>query len=79
MIRAGGALMYDNPNFFTSQRNQQNPPFATAVTNVQTSVVGACSLRRSRGQSGAFTTNPFPQPAVPRHLRLCSSLSRSTS
>ena len=37
VFRAGGALMFDNPNFFTSQRNQQNPPFATAVTNTQTS------------------------------------------
>jgi Carboxypeptidase regulatory-like domain len=28
VIRVGAALMYDNPNFFTAQRNQQNPPFA---------------------------------------------------
>ena len=32
VIRVGGALMYDNPNFFTGQRNQQNPPFATAIS-----------------------------------------------
>jgi Carboxypeptidase regulatory-like domain len=64
VIRAGGALMYDNPNFFTSQRNQQNPPFATAVTNTQTSSSGPV-LFSSPWSTGAFTTSPFPQPAVP--------------
>ena len=64
VIRAGGALMYDNPNFFTSQRNQQNPPFATAVTNVQTSSSGPIPFA-APWSTGAFTTNPFPQPAVP--------------
>lgn len=64
VIRAGGALMYDNPNFFTSQRNQQNPPFATAVTNVQTSSSGPVPFA-APWSTGAFTTNPFPQPAVP--------------
>lgn len=64
VIRAGAALMYDNPNFFTSQRNQQNPPFATAVTNVQTSSSGPIPFA-APWSTGAFTTNPFPQPAVP--------------
>ena len=64
VIRAGGALMWDNPNFFTSQRNQQNPPFATAVTNVQTSSSGPIPFA-APWSTGAFTTSPFPQPAVP--------------
>jgi len=64
VVRAGGALMFDNPNFFTSQRNQQNPPFATAVTNVQTSSSAPVPFA-APWSVGAFTTNPFPQPAVP--------------
>jgi hypothetical protein len=64
VIRAGAAIMYDNPNFFTSQRNQQNPPFATAVTNVQTSTSGPVPFA-APWSTGAFTTSPFPQPAVP--------------
>lgn len=64
VIRGGGALMFDNPNFFTAQRNQQNPPFATAVTNTQVSSSGPV-LFSSPWSQGAFTTSPFPQPAVP--------------
>lgn len=64
VIRAGGALMYDNPNFFTAQRNQQNPPFATAVN--QTQALGGPPISFSNPwANGAFTTSPFPQPAVP--------------
>jgi hypothetical protein len=64
VIRAGGALMYDNPAFFTSQRNQQNPPFATAVT--QTQVKGQPPISFSNPwANGAFTSSPFPQPAIP--------------
>ena len=64
VIRAGGALMFDNPAFFTSQRNQQNPPFATAVTNTQTSGSGPVLFSDPWSQ-GAITSSPFPQPAVP--------------
>jgi hypothetical protein len=64
VIRAGGALMFDNPNFFTSQRNQQNPPFATAVTNIQTSSTGPVLFSAPWSQ-GSITTSPFPQPQVP--------------
>ncbi|MGD0295270.1 MAG: carboxypeptidase regulatory-like domain-containing protein [Terracidiphilus sp.] len=64
VVRAGGALMFDNPNFFTSQRNQQNPPFATAVT--QTQATGQPPINFSNPwANGAFTSSPFPQPAVP--------------
>ncbi|HTZ73016.1 MAG TPA: carboxypeptidase-like regulatory domain-containing protein [Candidatus Aquilonibacter sp.] len=30
VFRAGFQFAYDQPNYFTSQRNQQNPPYATA-------------------------------------------------
>jgi hypothetical protein len=63
-IRAGIALMYDNPNFFTSQRNQQNPPYATAVSNTQTSSSGPVLFSAPWSQ-GQYTTSPFPQPQVP--------------
>lgn len=64
VIRAGGALMFDNPNFFTGQRNQQNPPYATAIAQTQTSSSGPISFA-SPWSAGSITTSPFPQPAVP--------------
>jgi hypothetical protein len=64
VIRAGAELAYDKPNFFTGQRNQQNPPFASAISNAQTS--GSAPLSFSAPWSvGAITTDPFPQPQVP--------------
>jgi hypothetical protein len=64
VFRAGAALMFDNPNFFTSQRNQQNPPFATAVTNTQTSSSAPVPFA-APWSVGTFTTSPFPQPQIP--------------
>ncbi|MGA8108619.1 MAG: carboxypeptidase regulatory-like domain-containing protein, partial [Acidobacteriaceae bacterium] len=64
VIRAGAELAYDNPNFFTGQRNQQNPPFATAISNSQTSSTGPLSFS-SPWSVGAITSSPFPQPSVP--------------
>ena len=64
VIRAGAALMYDNPNFFTAQRNQQNPPFATAISNTQSSGSGPVIFSEP-WSSGSVTTNPFPQPVIP--------------
>ena len=64
VFRIGGALMFDNPNFFTGQRNQQNPPFATAVTNTQTSSSGPIPFA-APWSVGSTTPSPFPQPAVP--------------
>ncbi|HEX4308504.1 MAG TPA: carboxypeptidase-like regulatory domain-containing protein [Acidobacteriaceae bacterium] len=64
VIRAGAELAYDKPNFFTGQRTQQNPPFATAISNLQTS--GSAPLSFSAPWSvGSITTNPFPQPLIP--------------
>ena len=64
VFRTGLALMFDNPNFFTSQRNQQNPPFATAVSNTQTSSSGPIPFA-APWSVGAITTSPFPQPQIP--------------
>lgn len=64
VIRVGAALMFDNPNFFTSQRNQQNPPYATAISNTQTSTSGPLSFD-APWSVGQYTTSPFPQPTIP--------------
>lgn len=64
VLRAGAELAYDNPNFFTAQRNQQNPPFATAISQTQTSSSGPISFS-SPWSVGSVTTSPFPQPSVP--------------
>ena len=64
ILRAGAAMMYDNPNFFTAQRNQQNPPFATAISNTQTSGSGPV-IFSAPWSVGSITSDPFPQPVVP--------------
>jgi hypothetical protein len=64
VIRAGAELAYDKPNFFTGQRTQQNPPFATAISEVQTSSTGPVSFS-APWSVGSITTNPFPQPQIP--------------
>ena len=64
VIRAGGELAFDQPNFFTGQRAQQNPPYATAISNTQTS--GSAPMTFGAPWSvGQFTTSPFPQPVIP--------------
>jgi len=64
VIRAGAELAYDMVNFFTSQRNQQNPPFATAIKQTLTSSSGPINFS-APWSAGTVTTNPFPQPAIP--------------
>jgi hypothetical protein len=62
VLRAGGALIYDEPNFFTAQRNQQNPPFATAASTIPTTTPLDFADPWS---SGSAPGNPFPQPEIP--------------
>jgi hypothetical protein len=64
VFRGGAEMIYDEVNFFTGQRTQQNPPFATAISQVQTSTSGPVLLAAPWSQ-GTITTDPFPQPAVP--------------
>ena len=64
VIRAGFELIYDQVNFFTGQRTQQNPPFATAISQSQTSTSGPMNFA-APWSVGQITTSPFPQPAVP--------------
>lgn len=51
-------------NFFTGQRTQQNPPFATAISQLQTSASGPISFS-SPWSAGTLTSSPFPQPFLP--------------
>jgi hypothetical protein len=62
VFRAGSALIYDEPNFFTAQRVNQNPPFATAISNVPVGVPMSFSSPWSNGSTPA---NPFPLPFKP--------------
>ncbi len=64
VVRGGFSLGYDQVNFFTAQRNQQNPPYATAISQLQTSTSGPMSFT-SPWSVGQFNTSPFPQPQVP--------------
>jgi hypothetical protein len=64
IFRAGAELAYDKPNFFTGQRTNQNPPFATAISNTQTSGTGPLSFS-APWSVGSITSSPFPQPIKP--------------
>jgi hypothetical protein len=64
VIRAGAEVAFDQVNYYTAQRNQQNPPFATAIRQQQTATSGPISFS-SPWSAGTITTNPFPQPQIP--------------
>jgi hypothetical protein len=64
VIRAGAEIAYDQVNYYTAQRNQQNPPFATAIKQTQTSTSGPISFS-APWSAGTVTSNPFPQPQIP--------------
>jgi hypothetical protein len=61
VVRAGAELIYDEPNYFTAQRVNQNPPFATSVSPPTT---GQLSFARPWTVAGV-DYNTFPQPVVP--------------
>jgi hypothetical protein len=68
VIRAGAEYIYDEPNFFTGQRNQQNPPFATAISQSSNGYIPFStpwSLPPSLTGSATINTNPFPQAQIP--------------
>ncbi|MGA3047973.1 MAG: carboxypeptidase-like regulatory domain-containing protein [Terracidiphilus sp.] len=62
VVRVGAALVYDEPNLFTGQRNQQNPPYALTINNTP---VGKPLSFDSPWSNGTLTTNPFPLPQIP--------------
>jgi len=69
VLRAGFELAYDEVNFFTAQRNEQNPPNATAsrpssamVCFSQPWLVGTGGY--GCNQTGAKDISPYPTPQI---------------
>jgi hypothetical protein len=65
VIRAGAAMVYDEPNLFTGQRVQQNPPFAETINNTPAGGVPLNFSAPWSNGSAAASPQPFPQPVVP--------------
>ncbi|MCU1617904.1 MAG: hypothetical protein JWO98_5444, partial [Frankiales bacterium] len=62
VFRAGGALIYDETNFFAASQPNYNPPFSTLVTN---NPVNAPIDFSNPWSSGTTIGNPFPMPFTP--------------
>jgi Carboxypeptidase regulatory-like domain len=71
VIRAGSELIYDEVNFFTGQRVNQNPPFATASAPNTSGEICFSNPWLVGGsgngckQVGGTNVSPYPQPAIP--------------
>jgi hypothetical protein len=65
VLRAGAAMVYDEPNLFTGQRVQQNPPFAETIKNTATTASGPMSFSAPWSVGSSAGPQPFPQPIVP--------------
>jgi hypothetical protein len=62
VIRVGAALVYDETNFFTAERQQDNPPWG--LTLVNTGVTAPLDFTNPYS-SGLVSPNPFPLPFSP--------------
>jgi len=71
VLRAGFELAYDEVNFFNAQRNEQNPPYATASspnTSNQLCFSNPWLLGGTGygcGQTGGTNVSPYPTPQLP--------------
>jgi hypothetical protein len=65
VFRVGAAMVYDEPNLFTGQRVQQNPPFAEAINNTPSGGVPLSFSAPWSNGAAAASPQPFPQPVVP--------------
>jgi Carboxypeptidase regulatory-like domain len=66
VVRAGAEYIYDEPNFFTGQRVNQNPPFATAISQASAGYIPFSTpwgVPAALQSSSTITTNPFPTVA----------------
>ncbi len=61
VVRIGGELAYDQVNYFTGQRVNQNPPFATSSSPNTSGQLKFSSPWTVNG----VTNSPYPQPVVP--------------
>jgi hypothetical protein len=72
VFRAGFELAYDEVNFFNAQRNEQNPPYATASSPNTTAqlcftnpwLIGG-TTGYGCGQVGGTNVSPYPTPQLP--------------
>ena len=64
VFRGGFEFTYDHPNFYTGNRNQQNPPFAPNVQQTQGSNTGPISLTNP-WSTGLVQGSPYPAPYPP--------------
>ena len=62
VFRAGSAIVYDTPNFFTAEHVNQDPPFSQSIANTP---VGVPLSFSSPWSNGSITTDPFPYPSKP--------------
>jgi hypothetical protein len=62
VFRAGGAFVYDEPNYYTGQRVMQNPPFGLTLANTPVNVPLNFD---SPWSNGSTPSNPFPLPFKP--------------
>jgi hypothetical protein len=62
VFRVGAALVYDEPNLFTGQETNFNPPFAQTISNTP---VGHPLNFDSPWSNGTTPNNPFPLPFKP--------------
>jgi hypothetical protein len=68
VIRAGAEFIYDEPNFFTAQRNEDNPPFATAISQASNGYIPFStpwSVPTQFTSTATINQSPFPQPLIP--------------
>jgi hypothetical protein len=66
VIRAGAEYIYDQPNFFTGQRVNQNPPFATSLGQASAGYIPFSTpyaVPTGLQNSSTILSNPFPTPA----------------
>jgi hypothetical protein len=61
VLRGGFEFVYDEVNFFTGQRVNQNPPFATSSSPATSGQLSFASPWTVNG----VTNSPYPQPVVP--------------
>jgi hypothetical protein len=66
VLRAGAEYIYDQPNFFTGQRVNQNPPFATSLGQASAGYIPFSTpyaVPTALQNSSTILSNPFPSAA----------------
>ena len=66
VVRLGAEYIFDEPNFFTGQRVQQNPPFATAISQATGGYIPFSSpwdVPAALRSTATINENPFPTVA----------------